>query len=175
MNFLQLAKSRFSVRKYKSTPVEDEKLIKVLEAGQAAPSAVNFQPWHFIVIDDKHALQEIHSAYPREWIKQAPIIIVACSDHSQSWKRSSDLKDSADIDISIAVDHMTLMATQLGLGTCWVCNFDVKKCSQILELPEHIEPVVFVPLGYPDIEIPAKKRKPFQEIVHRNKFGNMFN
>lgn len=174
MNFLQLAKSRFSIRKYKSTPVEKEKLVQVLEAGQHAPSAVNFQPWHFIVVDDISTLEKVHTAYPREWIKQAPLIIVACSDHSQSWKRTSDKKDSADIDISIAVDHMTLMATQLGLGTCWVCNFDVQKCSDILELPEHVEPVVILPLGYPDITIPAKKRKPLQEIVHRNKFGNSF-
>lgn len=174
MNFLWLAKSRFSVRKYKSTPVEEEKLLKILEAGQAAPSAVNFQPWYFIVVDEKSTLEEIHAAYPREWIKQAPLIIVACSDHSQSWKRALDNKDSADIDIAIAVDHMTLMATELGLGTCWVCNFDVKNCSKILGLPDHIEPVVLLPLGYPDIETPIKKRKPLQEIAHRNKFGNSF-
>lgn len=174
MDFLQLSKSRFSLRNYKSNPVEEEKLLKVLEAGQLAPSAANFQPWHFIVVDDKTTLEKIYSVYNRDWIKQAPLIIVACSDHSQSWKRAADSKDSADIDISIAVDHMTLMATELGLGTCWVCNFDVKKCSEILGLPEHIEPTVILPLGYPDTEIPIKKRKPLSEIVHRNKFGNSF-
>ena len=172
MEFLQLVNSRFSVRKYKSTPVEREKLLKILEAGRLAPSAVNFQPWHFIVIDDKKVLEEIHQVYKRDWLNEAPVIIIACSDHRQSWKRNSDGKDYADIDISIAVDHMTLQATELGLGTCWVCNFDVEKCAQALELPEYIEPVVILPLGYPKIATPLKKRKPLSEIVHLNTFGN---
>lgn len=175
MDFLQLAKSHFSVRKYKSTSVEEEKLLKVLEAGQVAPSAANFQPWHFIVVEEKDTLEKLYLGYNREWIKQAPIIIVVCADHSQSWKRAANSKDSADIDIAIAVDHMTLMATELELGTCWICNFDVKKCSEILGLPKHIEPAVILPLGYPDTEMPIKKRKPLLEIVHRNSFGNSFN
>uniref|UniRef100_UPI003216AD66 nitroreductase family protein n=1 Tax=uncultured Draconibacterium sp. TaxID=1573823 RepID=UPI003216AD66 len=175
MNFFQLAQSRFSVRKYKPTPVEDEKLLKILKAGQAAPSAVNYQPWHFIVITEKENLIKMHQIYQRDWIKQAPVIIVACSDHSHSWRRSSDGKDSADIDIAIAVDHMTLMATELGLGTCWICNFQVDKCSEILELPDHVEPCVILPLGYPDAEIPPKKRKELSKFVHLNKYGNAFN
>lgn len=174
MNFLSLAHSRFSVRKYKSLRVEDEKLIQILKAAQIAPSAVNFQPWHFIVIREKEKLIQLHSAYKRDWIKEAPVIIVACADHSQSWKRSADGKDSADIDIAIAVDHMTLMAAELGLGTCWVCNFDVHKCIETLNLPHYIEPIVIVPLGYPADEMPPKKRKPFSEIVHSNTFGNPF-
>lgn len=174
MDFLSLAQLRFSLRNYKSTPIEEEKLHKILEAGRIAPSATNFQPWHFIVITDTKKLEQIYTSYERAWIKQAPVIIVACSDHSQSWKRSSDGKDSADIDIAIAVDHMTLMAKELGLGSCWVCNFDVKKCVQALELPEFIEPVVILPIGYPDIEAPFKKRKPLSEIVHLNTFGNSF-
>jgi len=175
MDFLQLAKSRFSVRKYKPAPVEEEKLIKILEAGQVAPSAVNYQPWHFIVITQPEQLKKIHEAYPREWIKQAPAIIVACTDHSQSCKRNSDGKDSADIDIAIAVDHMTLMATELGMGTCWVCNFSVDKVSETLELPKHIEPCVILPIGYPNEKLSHKKRKSLSEIVHLNKFGNIFN
>lgn len=174
MNFTLLAQSRFSVRKYKSTPIEKEKLIKVLDAARIAPSAVNFQPWHFIVVNDIEKLNQLYTIYNREWIKEAPMVIVACSDHSQSWKRSVDGKDSADIDLAIAVDHMTLMATELGLGTCWVCNFDASKCSTILKLPENIEPVVLIPLGYPDV-IPAnKKRKTLSEIAHLNTFGNTF-
>ena len=175
MNFFELVKTRFSVRKFKAAPVEEEKILKVLEAGRFAPSAANFQPWHFIVINDIKTLKQIHSAYNREWIKQAPLIIVACSDHSQSWKRPSDTKDSADIDISIAVDHMTLMAAELELGTCWVCNFDAEKCSSILDLPKHIEPVVMLPIGYPDSDTPIKKRKTLQKMAHKNKFGIPFN
>lgn len=174
MDFLSLAQSRFSVRNYKTTPIEEEKLRKVLEAGRISPSAANFQPWYFIVITDAEKREQLHNVYKGDWIKQAPVIIVACSDHSQSWKRGSDGKDSADIDIAIAVDHMTLMAKELGLGSCWVCNFDVNKCTQILKLPHFIEPTVILPLGYPDIEAPLKKRRAISEIVHLNTFGNSF-
>ncbi len=115
-------------------------------------------------------MSKIEKIYPRGWIKTAPLVIIACSDNSQSWKRGSDQKDSADIDIAIAVDHITLQATELGLGTCWVCNFDAKSCTQLFNLPQHVEPVVLIPLGYPDISAPLKKRKELAEIVHWEEF-----
>lgn len=174
MDFLELARSRFSVRKYKNRPVEEEKLLKVLEAGRLAPSAVNFQPWHFIVIRGKSNLEKIYSVYDRAWIREAPVVIAICADHSQSWKRKQDGKDHADIDIAIAADHMTLMAADLGLGTCWVCNFDVDKCTDVLGLPPGVEPAVLLPLGYPDIDRPEKKRKPLVEVTHSEKYGNRF-
>lgn len=170
MEFHNLIKNRFSVRKFKNTAVEKEKLDLVLDAGRLAPSAANFQPWHFIVIREAENLKKIIEIYPRVWITTAPIVIIACSDHSKSWKRKADEKDSADIDISIAVDHMTLQATDIGLGTCWVCNFDAKKCSELFHIPVHIEPVVLLPLGYPDISAPDKKRKSLQEITHWESF-----
>lgn len=166
MNFNQLINQRFSVRKYKSEPVEREKLLRILEAGRLAPSAVNFQPWHFLVIQLPKNLKKIHSIYQRDWIKNAPVIIIACSDHSQSWKRRSDGKDSADIDLAIAIDHMTLQATELGLGTCWVCNFDENRCSASFNLPPQIEPTVLLPVGYPDVDPPDKKRKSMEEVIH---------
>ena len=170
MNLHQIIEKRFSVRNFSNTPVEPEKLNLVLDAGRLAPSAVNFQPWHFIVVQLAENLKKIHEIYPREWIETAPVVIIACSDHSQSWKRKSDGKDSADIDISIAVDHMTLQATELGLGTCWVCNFDSKKCSELFNIPEHIEPVVVLPIGYPVVFAPEKRRKPLEEIMHWETF-----
>ena len=170
MNINQLIKQRFSVRKYKNESVEREKILEILEAGRIAPSAVNFQPWHFIVIQKPENLKKLHSLYKRDWIKSAPIIIIACADHSQSWKRSSDGKDSADIDLAISVDHMTLQATELGLGTCWVCNFDVNRCSEMFNLPSQIEPVVLLPVGYPEVKPPNKNRKSIEEIVHWEEF-----
>lgn len=163
-------KNRFSVRKFKNIPVEQEKLHQILEAARLAPSAVNFQPWHFIVVQKRENLNNIFKIYPREWIKLAPTVIIACSDKSSSWKRSFDGKDSADIDIAIAVDHITLQATELELGTCWVCNFNTAMCSELFDIPKHLEPVVLIPLGYPDIAPPVKKRKPMVEIVHWEKF-----
>lgn len=168
MNFLELAKNRFSVRKYKSDPVLEKDLLYVLEAGRIAPSAVNYQPWHFLVIKGKENLNKVHTLYHREWFREAPVVIIILADHSQSWKRSEG-KDHADIDAAIAADHMTLAATDKGLGTCWVCNFDKQKTIDHFDLPEHLEPVVFLPLGYPDQETDTNrhvsKRKPLEEIV----------
>lgn len=171
MRFSQLITLRYSVRNYKNTPVESQKLEQVLNAARLAPSAVNFQPWHFIVVTKPENLTKIHLTYHREWFRTAPVIIIACADHSLSWKRSIDGKDSAEIDVAIAVDHMTLQAADLGLGTCWVCNFDTQRCAEALKLPGHIEPVVMVPLGYPvEEEIPSKRRKLLEEIIHWEKF-----
>jgi len=165
MSFLDLAKSRYSVRSYESRAVEKEKLLQVLEAARLAPSAVNFQPWHFIVITEDAQKEKIFETYPREWIKEAPAIIVACGDHGKSWKRS-DGKDHCDVDVSIAVEHMALAAADLGLGTCWVCAFDAKKCHQLLNLPENLEPIVLLPIGYPKGErLTEIKRKSLDEIV----------
>lgn len=148
MDFLQLAKSRYSCRSYKNVPVEKEKLERILEAGRVAPSACNLQPFYFIVITDEDLKEKVAATYGGRWLKEAPVIVVVCGDHSRSWKRA-DGKDHCDIDVAIAVDHMTLAATELGLGTCWICAFNAAKCRQVLTLPEHIEPVVLLPIGYP--------------------------
>ncbi len=171
MRFSQLITMRYSVRKFKNIPVEQQKLMLVLDAARLAPSAVNFQPWHFIVVTQPENLAKIHLTYHREWFKTAPVIIIACADHSQSWKRNIDGKDSAEIDVAIAIDHLTLQAADLNLGTCWVCNFDTQRCAEALKLPGFIEPVAMIPLGYPaEEEIPQKKRKLLDEIIHWEKF-----
>lgn len=171
MEFSQLIKQRYSVRKYKDIPVEHDKLLAVLEAARLAPSAVNKQPWHFVVFQLPEDRREVTDTYHREWIKKAPVIILICADHSQSWKRGSDEKDFADVDVAIAVDHMTLQAADLGLGTCWVCNFDAKRCAEICRMPLHIEPLVMLPLGYPEEEeVPEKKRKTPEEVIHWGEF-----
>jgi len=173
MDFLDLAKKRYSCRGYDTKPVEDDKLNLILEAGRVAPSAVNHQPWHFIVIRDKENLKIIHPVYHRDWYKKAPCLIIICGDHNQSWIRK-DGKDHCDIDIAIAVDHITLQATELGLGTCWVCNFDKDLCIELLNLPQNLEPIVIIPLGYPlDSKNPNRhkeERKPIGEIVSYEKY-----
>jgi len=168
MSFLELAKSRFSVRKYKSDPISDHDLNYVLEAGRIAPSAVNYQPWHFLVLREKKSLEKIHQTYHRDWFREAPVVIVLLGDHNLGWKRA-DGKDHTDIDVAISADHMTLAATDRGLGTCWICNFDKKKTIELFNLPEHLEPVVFLSLGFPDVQTDPErhqeKRKPLTEIV----------
>lgn len=93
-------------------------------------------------------------------------MIVACANHEESWHRKSDGKDHADIDVAIAVEHLCLAATEQGLGTCWVCNFDVSLCREVLNLPDFMEPVVLISVGYAQAqEMSAKKRKSLDEIL----------
>lgn len=167
MSFLDLVKTRYSVRSYDSRPIEKEKMDYVMECARMAPSAVNFQPWKFFVINTPEMLTAIKAAYPREWIQSAPCIIVACADHSESWHRRADNKDHADIDIAIAVEHICLAAAEQGLGTCWVCNFDPAVCRDVLSLPQNLEPAVLIPIGYPaaTAEVAPKKRKKTDEII----------
>ena len=172
MSFLSLATKRFSCRGYSSKPISREVIEQVLEAARVAPSAVNAQPIHLIVITDVSLREEISSCYSRPWLASAPVIIVACGDHSISWRRA-DGKDHCDIDVAIAVDHITLAAADLGLGTCWICKFDAMKCSEILKLPSYVSPIALIPLSYPEnVENPERhtKRKSLNEIVRWNKF-----
>lgn len=173
-DLLTLARLRCSVRAYTSRAVESEKLEYILEAVRLAPSAVNFQPWLFIVIQDEKDRKKLQQCYDRDWFTQAPVYIVACGDHRQSWKRKSDMKDFCDVDVAIAVEHLCLAATEQELGSCWVCNFDTKLCAEILNLPEYIEPLVLIPIGYPEnpdvFASTPKKRKAFNEIVKWGKY-----
>ena len=168
MDFLELAKKRYSTRKYAHDPVSDHDLVYILEAGRIAPSAVNFQPWHFLVIRDPQQREKLNECYHREWFRDAPVVIIVLVDHEKSWKRSEG-KDHADIDAAIAADHMTLAAAERGLGTCWVCNFDLRKTLELLRLPDNLEPVAFLPLGHPldrpDTERHAGKRKKPGEVI----------
>jgi nitroreductase len=172
-DFLSIATLRYSVRSYLDKAVEEDKLIQVLEAGRIAPSAANFQPWHVIAVRDREMIGRIGEAYPRPWFIAAPVILVVCGDHDKGWKRG-DGKDFTDVDIAIAVDHMTLAAASLGLGTCWVCNFDAGKITRLFNLPGRIEPIVLLPLGYPaKAEDTASRhvlRNPMDKFVHWEKF-----
>lgn len=172
-NFLELARARYSVRNYLDTPVEEEKLQYILECGRVAPSAANFQPWHIIVIRDAGMRERLGATYNRKWFMEAPVVLVICGDHHAGWKRS-DGKDHTDIDVSIIIDHMTLAAAELGLGTCWICNFDADLCRNILKLPDNVEPVACLPLGYPGREPDDRARhlvrKDLKEIIHYESF-----
>ena len=173
MELKNAIKERYSVRNFREQLVPRSEIEKVLEWTSMAPSAVNFQPWHFIVIQEKNRLEAIWNVYHRAWIQSAPVIIVACVNHQESWKRGSDGHDFGEVDVAIAIDHLTLAATSLGLGTCWVCNFDVPGCKKMLNLPDHLEPLALIPLGYPASSMPAKKRKPLNEIVSWEEFGKL--
>jgi nitroreductase len=164
MDFLELAKQRYSVRAYKSDPVEDEKLQKVLEAARLAPTACNLQPFQFIVIHTKGREAELRRIYSDSWFVQAPIVICACGMPSQSWVRS-DGKNYWEVDVTIAMDHLILAAADLGLGTCWIGAFNPDAAREVLRLPNDVEPIAFTPLGYPDDQPGYKGRKTINELV----------
>ena len=168
MGFLELAEQRYSVRAYKSTPVEDEKLEKVLEAARLAPTASNRQPFRLIVIHTNGREEELRRIYSPSWFVEAPIVICICGIPSQSWVRR-DRKDYRDVDVAIAMDHLILAATDLGLGTCWVGAFNTEEARRILRLPDDVEPIAFTPLGYPDDQpSPRHKiRKSIHELVSK--------
>lgn len=146
-SFREIAKERYSCRSYSSKEVDNHIISEVLESARIAPSAKNLQPWRFVVATEIELREKLSGCYSASWLKAAPVIIVACGDQSASWKRS-DGKDHCDIDLAIAIDHITLAATDLGLATCWICKFDVMKCAQVLNLPSNIYPVALIPLGY---------------------------
>ncbi len=164
MEFSEVIKNRYSVRAYKAVPVEEAKLQKILEAARLAPTACNLQPFKFIVIHTAGREEDLKRVYRGSWFSKAPIIICACAMEAECWRRA-DGKSYAAIDLAIAVDHLVLAATDLGLGTCWVGAFDVKAAREMLKLPQDVEPVIFIPLGYPDDQPGAKHRKPIEELV----------
>lgn len=167
MNFLDNAKKRYSVRSYKSQKVEQEKLDLILEAARVAPTAENLQPVRLIVVQEKEGLAKIEKAAN---IYNAPLAVIVCADHSTAWTRPFDKKQTGDIDASILTDHMMLQASELGLGTVWVCYFKPDILSQEFNLPENLEPVNILVIGYADEE-PAdpdrhgKTRIPLDTLV----------
>lgn len=169
MEFLELAKKRYSVRAYKKEAVEEEKLDAILEAARFAPTAVNYQPFQLIVIKTEGREEELKRVYQAEWFREAPIVICVCAIPDNAWRRR-DGKNYADVDATIVMDHIILAATSMGLGTCWIGAFDVTAAREILGLPEGVEPLVFTPIGYPADEIGEKKRKKLSELVRYEKW-----
>lgn len=164
MEFEDLIRQRYSVRSYQSRPVEDEKLEKVLDAARLAPTAANKQPFQLMVVKTEGRNDELKRVYPADWFSQAPLVICACAVKSESWTRR-DGRNYVDVDTTIAMDHLILAATNLGLGTCWIAAFDAEAAREVLEIPDDVEPLLFTPLGYPADEIGTKTRKDLDELV----------
>ena len=130
-----------------------------------APSAVNKQPWHLYVCTSEEALSKVRQCYPREWFNTAPMVIVCCINHDEEWVRANDEHPHGIVDISILSEHICLAATEKGLGSCWVCNFDTKLCHELFNLPEAQEPAVLIPLGYATTEPTEKRRKAVEDVA----------
>ncbi len=166
MDMLDLMKSRYSVRSYEPKKVEDDKLMKILEAGRIAPTAANMQPQRFLVIKSQEGLEKVNKAANTY---NAPIVIIICGDSEKVWKRPFDGKDMVDIDTSIATDHMMLEAQSLGLGTCWITYFKKDVIQSEFNIPQNIEPVSILIVGYGN----GKVSSPDRHITERKDLNEM--
>lgn len=180
MNFENIIKIRRSIRSYSNKEVEDEKINFVLESARLAPSWRNGQCWQFIVIKDKKIIKDLsRTSVINQWLKKVPVVIVACGDPKQSGLRNNI--NYFIVDVSIALEHIILAATDKGLGTCWIGGFNEKKVKKILGIPEHIRVIALTPLGYPaekelffenvaKIIIQSKKRKNLNQMIHYDRW-----
>jgi nitroreductase len=166
MELYETIQARRSVRAYKPDGLDDAALERIMTAAQCAPSAGNRQPVVFYVVRDAGTRRGLLDAYNQEFLAQAPVAVVACAHPERAWKRS-DGKCYSDVDVSIAMDHLVLAATAEGLGTCWIGAFKPDVVRELLEIPDHLEPVAMTPIGVPDDEGPVPSpRKPIEEIVN---------
>lgn len=171
MDFMELAKKRYSVRNYQDKKVEEEKLQQILEAARVAPTAANLQPVHLIVVQSREGLEKIGKAAN---IYGAPLAVIVCADHSKAWVRPFDKKQTGDIDTSILTDHMMLQATELGLGSVWICYFKPDVIRKEFGLPEDLEPINILAVGYSDEEAAdperhSQTRIPMEKLVSYEK------
>jgi nitroreductase len=176
MEFIDVIKSRRSVRSFIKKEVNQEKIEYIFNCARLAPSWMNKQCWHFIVVKNSERINDIAKAsIINRWLKNAPVIIVACSDPLSSYKKNGI--DYSIVDVSIAFEHMILAAADIGLGSCWIGGFDHKKVKTILEIPPRIKIIAMTPLGYPinnnsiiekskKIIVRNTKRKSLREIIH---------
>ena len=164
--------TRTSIRQYKDQPVEQEKIDMMLKAAMAAPTAVNLQPWHFIVITDKETIGKLAGRQPTN----APLLIAVCGDTDKTSMPDGKMKlpDFWVEDVSAATENLLLAAHALGLGAVWTGAYPamerVDEIANVLGCPKNIVPVALVRIGYPD-ESPAPKDKFKEENISYNKFG----
>jgi len=177
MDVLTAIRTRRSVRLYSPRPIAADVLQRMRQALRYAPSACNFQPWHFIFVTDAELRRKVaEAANDQLWMADAPVTIAACALPEQAYKYMGGHGNSAEVDVAIALDHLTLAAVAEGLGTCWVGAFDEGKVKRLLEVPKHVKVVAMTPLGYPaspDLNFPVdeSRRKSAAEIFSTDRFG----
>lgn len=166
MDLMEAIRTRRSVRRYKPTPVPESTLKEVLNAARLAPSADNAQPWRIIVVMDEQTKTKLASACNgQKFIAQAPIVLIACGIPDEAFPTVGGYMSSHVIDVSIALDHLTLVAHALGLGTCWIASFKEDKVRELVGVPEDVRVVALTPLGYPDETPERTTRKNLEELV----------
>ncbi len=171
MSVLKVIQKRRSLRKYKGDRIPEDVLQRLLEAARLAPSGKNYQPWKFIIVQDKELREKLAQASAEQFfMAEAPIIIVACGFPDDSYSRMGRYMKSWPVDVTIALEHLILQATEEGLGTCWIGSFEESEVKAILNVPENVRVLALTPLGYPDETPPYRGRKRLDEIVSYNGF-----
>lgn len=168
MGFLDLAKERYSVRKFTDRPIEQEKLDQILQAALVAPTARNSQPWRIHVLRSEEALEKVNAL--SRCIFGAPVVLLFTYDRNEEWK--SPLEDGVHAgveDASIVATHVMLEAWELGIGSLWVNLFPNTETERAFDLPESERSVLLMPIGYAaqDSE-PSEKHaasRPVDELV----------
>lgn len=167
MDTFTCIRTRREIRDYLDKPIPDESLQRILEAGRLAPSSKNSQPWRFIVVRDRTTLKKISELTPTgAHIAKAALAIAILMDAAKL----------PEIDGARAVQNMVLVAWDMGIGSCWVTNFYEDGVKDLLGAPQRMKLVTVMPFGYP-IEPKARRkkiRKPLNEIVHSERFGQPF-
>lgn len=181
MTLDEIIEQRRSVRTFETTPVDRKDMLAICEAARLAPSACNSQTWRFITVTDRSTIQRIckeamRPFIPNRWLEQVPLVIVGCSQLDILTNRVGAKISGIEyyqIDIGIAMEHMVLKATELGLGTCWIGWFAEEKVKSILDIPNKIKVSALLAVGYPKNGTAAKRnRKPMKQILFSEKWGN---
>jgi len=176
MTVLKAIKVRRSVRAYSLRPIPDDLMQRMQDALRYAPSACNIQPWQFILVTDATLRRQLaRAAKEQMWMADAPVTIVACGYPKLAYPHMGGRHSSLDIDIAIALDHLTLAAVAEGLGTCWIGAFFEEQVKAILDVPDEVRVVAMIPLGYPASDglirpVTEDQRKAESEVFSVNRF-----
>jgi nitroreductase len=163
MTLIEVIRKRYSCRAYEDKPIEQGKLDRIMEAARQAPSAKNLQDWRFVLVRDKEKRSRIAATTNRpEVFGKAGVIIVACSNSDYVMACGQAV---GPIDVAIALEHISLAATELGLGTCWIGSFETEKVREILNIPEDVAIIELMTLGYPAEGGRQSGREPIENIV----------
>jgi nitroreductase len=167
---LEAIKKRRSVRSYQDKEIPEEILQQILEAGRLAPSAKNTQSWKFIVVKDKSLREKlIPACKDQKFVGEVPVVIAGCGTNPDYIMSNGE--HAYSIDLAIALDHMSLQAASLGLGTCWIGAFYQEQVKEILGVPEGVRIVNLLTLGYPKELGTKTERKPLSEIICYDKYS----
>jgi nitroreductase len=163
MDVSQAIQSRYSCRRYEDKPIEEAKLRAVLEAARQAPSAKNLQDWRFVVVTDSDRRAKLAvAANNQTFMAEAGAIIVACTISEHVMRCGQAI---GPIDVAIALEHMCLQATELGLATCWIGSFYPDKVRPIVGIPDDVNMIELLALGYPADSPKEHRREPLDKIV----------